>query len=75
MQSSPGISISSLTKGKVFNEVDLSGEVEPELEKLHIELVTATVDVMDASLSLCRHLHIQTLKFLTLCNGHMIRWS
>ena len=48
MQSSPGISISSLTKGKVFNEVDLSGEVEPELQKLHTELVTAAIDFMDA---------------------------
>ena len=33
MQSNPGISITSLTKEKVYNDVDLSGEVAPEFKK------------------------------------------
>ena len=48
MQSNPGISITSLTKGKVYNGVDLSGEVAPELCTLHIDLATAAVNFMDA---------------------------
>ena len=48
MQSNPGISITSLTKGKVYNDVDLSGEVAPELKKLHTDLATAAVNFMDA---------------------------
>ena len=73
MQSNPGISITSLTKGKVYNGVDLSGEVAPELCKLHIDLATAAVNFIDARFKPQQTFRIQTSKFLTLCNGHMIR--
>ena len=48
MKSNPVISIASLTKGKVYNGVYRSGEVEAELTQLHCDLTTVAVDFMDA---------------------------
>ena len=47
MQSNPGLSIASLTKGKVYKGIELSGEVEPEIAEIHNELITAAIDFMD----------------------------
>ena len=44
MQRNPGISIASLAKGNLYEGVDVSVEVGPDLSNLHNEFITAAVD-------------------------------
>ena len=51
MKTSPGKCVSSLTNGKEYKGVSLSGEVHPELDQLHLKLLSSAIDHLDCRFS------------------------
>ena len=51
MKSSPGKCVSSLTKGRQFCNVTLSGEVKPELDDIHQGILDSAIEQIDERFS------------------------
>ena len=51
MKSSPGKCVSSLTKGSQFGKVILKGEVKPELNTIHQEILDSAIEQIDKRFS------------------------
>ena len=51
MKTSPGKCVSSLTNGKEYKGVSLSGEVHPELNQLHQKLLSSAIGHLECRFS------------------------
>ena len=51
MKTNPEKCVSSLTNGKEYKGVSLSGEVHPELDQLHLKLLSSAIDHLDCRFS------------------------